>query len=147
MIHVLLVSREKNIFKELEAAFLKNNITAQWTDTAQKAISMLSKENFDVFITDEHLPDITGRELIEKILFKNAMMNSVVLSELSHKDFHEAYEGLGVLMQFPPVPGKQQAQNLLDHLDRIAKITSRTSKPKGEKDRVDGRMMKQERLF
>ena len=132
MIHVLLVSREKNIFKELEAAFLKNNITAQWTDTAQKAISMLSKENFDVFITDEHLPDITGRELIEKILFKNAMMNSVVLSELSHKDFHETYEGLGVLMQFPPVPGKQQAQNLLDHLDRIAQITSRTSKPKGE---------------
>jgi len=132
MIHVLLVSREKSVFKELEAEFPENKITTEWTDSAQNALSMLSKEKFDLFITDEQLPDMTGRDLIEKVLFKNAMINSVVLSALAHKDFHEAYEGLGVLMQFPLDPGKKQAQDLLDHLNRIAQIASRTSKPKGE---------------
>jgi len=132
MIHVLLVSREKNVFKELEAAFPGNDITAQWTNTAKNGMSMLSEEKFDLFITDELLPDMTGRELIEKVLSENAMMNCVVLSAQSHKDFHEAYEGLGVLMQFPPVPGKQQIEDLLDHLNRIARITNRTNKPKGE---------------
>lgn len=133
MTHVLLVSREKNVFKELEAAFSDIKITTDWTDSAQTALSMLSKEKFDLFITEEQLPDMTGRELIEKVLFKNAMMDSVVLSALSHDDFHEAYEGLGVLMQFPVMPGKEQARDLLDHMDRIARIAARTSKPKGER--------------
>lgn len=132
MIHVLLVNRDKNVFNEFKTAFPENKITAEWTDSAQNALSRLSKEKFDLFITEEQLPDMTGRELIEQVLFKNAMMNCVVLSALPHKDFHEAYEGLGVLMQFPLVPGKEQAQNLLDHLSRIARIASRTSKPIGE---------------
>ena len=132
MIHVLLVSREKSVFKKLEAAFPDNEIATEWTDTAEKALSRLSKENFDLFITDEQLSDTTGRDLIEKVISQNAMMNCVVLSALSHEDFHEAYEGLGVLMQFPLVPGKKQSQILLDHLNRIARIASRTSKPKGE---------------
>ncbi|MBU8848506.1 MAG: response regulator [Desulfobacterales bacterium] len=130
--HILLVSREKSVFKKFEAEFPENKITAEWTDTAEKALSRLFKEKFDLFITDEQLPDMSGRDLVEKVLFKNAMMNSVVLSALSHKDFHEAYEGLGVLMQFPLVPGKKQVQDLLDHLNRIARIASRTSKPIGE---------------
>lgn len=132
MSHVLLVSREKNIFKELESAFLDQNITTDWTDSAQKALAMLSKKKFDLFITEEKLQDKTGRYLIEKALFTNAMMDSVVLSALPHKDFHEAYEGLGVLMQFPLTPGKQQVQDLLEHQNLIARISSGTSKPIGE---------------
>ncbi len=132
MTHVLLVSRGKTVFKELEAAFSDIKITFEWTDSAQNTLSKLSKEKFDLFITEEQLPDMTARDLIEKVLFKNAMMDSVVLSALSHKDFHETYEGLGVLMQFPVMPGKGQAQDLLDHINRIARIASQTSKPKGE---------------
>lgn len=132
MIHVLLVSREKNIFKVLETAFLDINIPFDWTDSAQKALSLLSEKEFNLFITEEQLPDMTARELIEKVLFKNAMIDSVVLSALSHDDFHETYEGLGVLMQFPVIPGKEQAQDLLDHINHIARIASRTNTPKGE---------------
>jgi DNA-binding NtrC family response regulator len=132
MINILLVNPKKSIFKNLENAFSENKITTQWTDSGEKAIVRLSKEKFDLFITHEQLPDMTGRQLIEKVLSKNAMMDSVVLSELPHKDFHENYEGFGVLMQFPLKPGKQEAQNLLDHLNRIAKISSRASQPKGE---------------
>ncbi|WP_457551896.1 response regulator [Desulfobacula sp.] len=133
MIHILLVSREKNIFKDFQTALLENEVTFDWTDSAQKALSKLSKEKFDLLITHEQLPDMAGRELVEKVLFKNAMINSVVLSALSHEDFHETYEGFGVLMQFPLVPGKEQAEKLLDHLNRIAQIASRTSKSGGKK--------------
>jgi hypothetical protein len=60
------------------------------------------------------------------------MMDSVVLSALPHKDFHEHYEGFGVLMQFPLMPGKEQAQNLQDHLNHIARIANGTGKAKGD---------------
>ena len=129
MIHILMVSKEKIVFKEIEAAFSINQITFDWTDTAQNALSMLSREKFDLFITHEQLPDTTGRNLIEKVLFQNAMMNCVVLSALPPKDFHEAYEGLGVLMQFPLNPGEKHVQTLLEHLNLITRIASRTSKP------------------
>jgi len=132
MIHILLVNQDKHIFKDFEAGFPEAGATIEWTDSGQKALLRLSEEKFDLFITHEHLPDMTGRKLIEKVLSKNAMMNCVVLSALSHKDFHETYEGFGVLMQFPLVPGKEQAENLLDHLNRIARIANRGNKPKGD---------------
>jgi len=132
MIHILLVSQEKIVFKELEAAFAINQITFDWTDTAQSALSMLSRGKFDLFIIHEQLPDTTGRDLIEKVLFQNAMMNCVVLSAMLPEDFHEAYEGLGVLMQFPLNPDEKHVLKLLEHLNLIARIASRTSKPKGE---------------
>ncbi|NOX34651.1 MAG: hypothetical protein GXP56_13125 [Deltaproteobacteria bacterium] len=134
MINILLVSPEKSTFKELETAFQEKKITAKWTDSAQNALLMFSKEKFDLFITHEHLTDMTGRELIEKALVKNAMMNSVAASTLSHDDFHKAYEGLGVLMQFPPAPGKEHVQNLLNHLNRITLIAGQQDKSRGEQD-------------
>ncbi len=69
---------------------------------------------------------MTGRKLVETIIFKNPMINCVVLSALSHDEFHEAYEGLGVLMQFPLKPDKTSALKLLDHMNRIALISGQT---------------------
>lgn len=132
MTHILLVSPEKNIFTELETALSDNKITTEWTDTGQKALSRLSKEKFDLFITADQLVDMKGRELVEKVIFQNAMMNCVVLSDLDHDQFHEAYEGFGVLMQFPLIPDKQNVRDLLEHLNRIARISSQTNRLKGE---------------
>ena len=132
MINILLVSQEKIVFKKIEAAFSKDKINTQWVGSAQKALATLSHKKFDLFIISEDLSDMTGRQLIEKALFQDAMMNSVVLSQLSHKDFHEAYEGFGVLMQFPLKPEMQDVQNLMDHLDHINKIAGETNSAKGE---------------
>jgi len=132
IVNALLVSTEKKIFKELKTLFSKNEITTQWCDTAQEALAILSLENFDLVITHEQLQDMSGHDFIEAVLFKNAMINSVVLSTLSHDDFHDSYEGLGVLMQFSPMPDEKQAQDLLDHIDRISRITEKASTSKGE---------------
>lgn len=131
-INALLVSPEKKIFKELETEFSKNNMTTQWADTAQEALAILSLEDFDLVISHEQLQDMSGHDFIEAVLFKNAMINSVVLSALTHDEFHDAYEGLGVLMQFSLKPDKKQVQNLLDHMDHITRIADRVSKSKGE---------------
>ena len=132
MITALLVSQEKKVFKTLEAGFADNNISTEWVSSGQDALSLLTSKKFDLFITNEKLPDMKAKQLIEKALFQNAMMNSVVLSQLSHKDFHEAYEGLGVLMQFPLKPETEHIQNLIEHLERIDRITKQTNSLKGE---------------
>ena len=108
MANILIVSPEKNSFQDLESSFSEYNITAEWTDTAEKALRLLAGQKFDLVITHEQLPDMTGRKLVETIITLNAMLNCVVLSALSKEEFHEAYEGLGVLMQFPLTPGKEE---------------------------------------
>jgi len=123
MTQILLVSPEKNRLNDLESSFSEYKITVQWTNTAEKALLLLAGQKFDLVITHEQLPDMTGRKLVENIIAFNAMLNCVVLSALSKEEFHEAYEGLGVLMQFPLTPGKDEVIKLQDHLDRIRRIS------------------------
>lgn len=125
MKHILLVSGEKEVFSPLESVFTENKITFEWAGTAKKAVAQLGEKKIDLVITDETLPDMAGRKLVETIIFKNPMIDCVVLSALTHDQFHEAYEGLGVLMQFPLEPDKRYARKLLDHMDRIARISGR----------------------
>jgi DNA-binding response OmpR family regulator len=125
MINALLVNPEKNIFLEIEKGFSDHGIGHEWADSADKALSMLSDKNFDLVIFAEQIPDIDPRKFIENILSKNAMINCVVLSPLSHKDFHEKYEGLGVLMQFPQKPERSHVTRLVDQLKKIAGIAAK----------------------
>jgi DNA-binding NtrC family response regulator len=124
MTHILLVSPEKNLFKDLISSFSENQIIPQWTNTAKKATDLLSKEKFDLILVHEQLPDMTGRKLIEAIITINPMINCVVLSDVSKETFHEMYEGLGVLMQFPLKPGKKEADALFKHLNHIRRLSN-----------------------
>lgn len=125
MKHILLVGRKKDIFKAFESVFTENEMSFEWTGTAKDAVELLTEKNIDLVILNENLPDMAGKKLVETIVFKNPMIDCVVLSALTHDEFHEAYEGLGVLMQFPLEPDKTSALKLMDHMNRIALISSR----------------------
>ncbi|MBU1194426.1 MAG: response regulator [Proteobacteria bacterium] len=132
MTQILLISPEKDIFKAVENCFSENQIATAWTDTAAKALLMLSDGKFDLIILHEHLQDMNGRQLVEAIITQNAMLNCVVLSELSKEDFHEAYEGLGVLMQFSLTPTHDNARALIDYMARIKIISNRPHRITGD---------------
>ncbi len=70
-------------------------------------------------VTDENLGDMTGLELIESVIASQPMLNCAAVSSLSPGDFHEASEGLGILMQLPVEAGKKEADQLLEHLKKI----------------------------
>ncbi len=131
MSRILLVSPEKEIFKPLELSFSENGAATQWTDTAAKAMTLVAEKKFDLVIIHEQVSDMTAKKLVENIITLNAMMNCVILSAMSDEDFHEAYEGLGVLMRFPLTPGKAEVKKLQDHLARIRRISDQKKPLKG----------------
>jgi hypothetical protein len=49
----------------------------------------------------------------------NAFIQTAVVSRLSHDAFHEASEGLGVLAQLPPAPGRDDARRILEMLRQL----------------------------
>lgn len=119
MINVLLASRGSDSFSTMIQTFQSRNIRLDQPESGASTLSMMADGDYHLLITDEHLTDMSGKTLIEKATAQDPFMNCVAVSTLSHKDFHEAYEGLGVLMQFPPAPGTEDVQKLLDHLEKI----------------------------
>lgn len=131
MKQVLFSGSDKTAFHKLYSFFSEHNIISQWKDTAEQTLSAISGDSFDLVILHEEQPDMTAKELIERIIMKNAMINCVVLSALPEKTFHDTYEGLGVLMQISPTPAREDANKIMEYLTGIDAISRRTEKPKG----------------
>jgi hypothetical protein len=71
-------------------------------------------------IIDENLPDMSGLDLVRRLLPINAMINTVMISKLPPETFHEASEGLGILSQLPPMPTPSDASAILARLKRMS---------------------------
>ena len=120
MIRLLLVTLHRDSLAGFAAAVEGNDeVELVWSESGGKALSMVADTPVDLVVTDEDLGDMTGLEMAEKLLSINPMVNCAAVSPLAAEEFHEASEGLGLLAQLPPTPGKEQAEALLQHLKDI----------------------------
>ena len=119
MIPILLVCRNHTCMSALKTALDESDAQTTCLMSGRKALSTVSEDVFDLLVTDENLGDMSGLELIESVIARQPMLNCAVVSSLSPSDFHEASEGLGILMQLPVEPGKKEAHQLLEHLNKI----------------------------
>jgi len=123
---VVFVSREKDQFAELELMLTRNEFNVEWSGTGKDLLSLLSNtpkgEWIDLVIIEENLPDTDAVSLVKEFIPQSPMTNSVVAGTMDKKDFHDTYEGYGVLMQFPPKPSAADAQNLEATLKKIGAI-------------------------
>ncbi len=53
------------------------------------------------------------------MIIKSPMTNCVAASALSSDQFHETYEGLGVLMQLPLTPNEESGKELVRILKKL----------------------------
>ncbi len=120
MKHILIITSHENNFTELTDE-LAGNGAAEITRAAslQEAMDALSAATPDLVIIDEEVNGTPGLTISRDILMKNAMVNQVLVSRLTPKEFHEASEGLGIMAQLPPKPDAAQAKKLLDILKKM----------------------------
>ncbi len=123
MIRILFAGRDIASLPAFKSALDQNDIHLIHMNSGQKALSAISEELFDLLIADEDLGDMTGLQLIESVVTQNPMLNCAAISSLSPDDFHEASEGLGVLMQLSIEPGKNEVDQLFKHLKKIQSFT------------------------
>lgn len=128
MLRLLLVSSNKESLSGLASALSKHNdVDLSWAESGDKALHMVSERAVDLVVTDESLGDMTGLEFAGRLLTVNPMVNCASVGSLSSEDFHEASEGLGMLMQLPVGPGEKQAEDLLQRLKQIRDLTADTN--------------------
>ena len=119
MIHILLVSRDKASLSELQAGLQAYGEQTTWVESGRQALSLIAEKDVDLVVADESLTDMTGLEFIKMAVSKRPMVNCAVVSSLLPADFHEASEGLGILMQLPVGPGQEHARQLNQQLENI----------------------------
>jgi CheY-like chemotaxis protein len=91
--------------------------------SGKQVLEAVAEWEFDLLIADEYLGDMSGIELIKEVITCRPWLNCAVLSSRSPENFHEASEGLGILMQLPVMPGRKEAGALMDHLKKIKSFT------------------------
>lgn len=124
MIRTLLVSAKSDSLSELKTVLENGGARIVRVPSRKEALSETAKEKFDLVIIDEILPDSTGLACAQELISSDAFLNCALISSLSSKDFHEASEGLGLLMQLTLPPRKEEAEKLLERLQNILKITT-----------------------
>jgi DNA-binding response OmpR family regulator len=127
MLRILLVSPDKESLADLKTGFEDEGVQITWVDTCGDIFFKLKEETFDLIVIDEKIPEMNGLGCIEKLISSNPMLNCAVISSLSPDEFHEASEGLGILMQLPEKPAKEDAVKLLDHLSIILNLTKKVN--------------------
>ena len=125
MIKILLVTSEKEPFSEFARILTKkNDVELSWAATGQEALEAISDNPVDLVIVNENIGDMTGIEFMKKLLPINPMINCAAVSSLAPDEFHEASEGLGVLVQLPVDPGELEAEDLLKRLKNLKNLTA-----------------------
>jgi len=123
MNRILLAGRDAVSLSAIKSALETRDAPTQYLLAGEEALAAISVEVFDLLVADEILPDMSGIELIKTVVAKYPLLNCALVSSLPPEEFHEATEGLGILMQLSPHPGTKEAAELLAHLNKIHSFT------------------------
>ncbi|NDY71913.1 hypothetical protein DO021_07585 [Desulfobacter hydrogenophilus] len=123
MKQAVFVSRDKAQFKELEQMLEQHSIEIKWCATGKELLSLMTNtpkgQWIDLVIMEENLPDMNAKALVEAVTTQSPMTNCAISGTMDKKQFHDVYEGYGVLMQLSVQPEQDDARNLEDQLKKI----------------------------
>ncbi len=124
MIHILQVAENKDSLSGMNGALMaEEEMEIHFAKSASRAMAMAGQVGYDLVIADEKIGDMKALTLAENLTRLNPMINCAVVSSLSKEDFHEAGEGLGILLQLPADPGASDAGTLLARLKEVLGMT------------------------
>lgn len=120
MLRFLIVSEEQRRLEGLRKGLLTHfDVQIVTTGSAFSALDHIASGETDLVIVDDEVSGHPGKALIERMIRKNPMINTALVSGLNDGDFHEYTEGLGVLMRIPKDPGSEVAEEVIGKLERL----------------------------
>ena len=127
----LLVGSNRPAFTALSDELAAAGFAVEWADTCESALAASEAGPLDLMVVDERVEGADGLECIKKMVTRNPFLNCAAVGTRSPEDFHEASEGLGVLMQLPPAPTQADARKLIDHLSAILNLGKKAGTKEG----------------
>ncbi len=133
MISILAVGKESDAMAGLISVIGRYpGIEISGPEPVDHAFDMISTRPYDLLIVEEELGDMTGIAFIKKLLSTNPFINTALISSLPPDDFHQATEGLGVLMHLTRKPDAEQSAILVKKLRKVLSLTGKLETETGD---------------
>jgi DNA-binding response OmpR family regulator len=117
MPRILLVADQVEPLEELAQTLgAEKEIEVLWAHDGDAALESVADHSPALVVVDTSIGGDSGLDLVQRLISVDAFIQTAVVSPLSHDDFHEASEGLGIMAQLPPEPGRTDALQLLQTL-------------------------------
>jgi two-component SAPR family response regulator len=124
MINIMVISSENGALSSLTSCMKQlNDYVIRLVETGKDALELVSHEKIDLAVIDENIIDMTGLELVKKLITVNPTVNCALVSSLSPEDYHEETEGLGLLMQLSVNSNEQQQEALFDRFNSVTGLS------------------------
>lgn len=119
MPRILLVADRVEAFEELARSLRdEEGVEILWAHDSERALNKAASDAPDLVIVDEVIGEVPGLDWIQRLISVNAFVQTAAVSRLTLDDFHETSEGLGVMAQLPPRPGKTDALRVLEMISK-----------------------------
>lgn len=122
MMRVLFVEDDDILGKSVQRGLREHGISCEWTRSGKEAVEAAFAKPVDVILLDLMLPDLQGREVLQKIRDRGLQTPVIILSALGSVD--ERVEGLTAGADDYLV----KPYDLSEVLARIEAVTRRTQK-------------------
>jgi len=99
--HVVIVTDRRDALQEFAQGMGKD---VEWLDSAQSVLDRAATPPWQLIVLDAMMPGLDYRKFLMDLLRINAMLNTVVITDMDETEFHEDSEGLGVLCAVPDEP-------------------------------------------
>ena len=111
--NVLYVDDEKENLRALKSLFRKTfNITT--TTSGLEGLEILKSNDFDLIITDQRMPEMTGIEFLKKVKLQWPLLKSVLLTAYeNHEVIKEAINDVGVNWYLSKPFDPDQLENII----------------------------------
>jgi DNA-binding response OmpR family regulator len=91
----------------------------EWATAADDVLSRGKTPRWQLVVVDAMMAGMQYKTFLMDLLRVNAMLNTVVVTDMDEAAFHEDSEGLGVLCAVPANPGREDGVKAMDRLRRL----------------------------
>jgi DNA-binding NarL/FixJ family response regulator len=125
MINILILAQSHRSLQRLQMALeADERINVYRENGEDEALERIERDKIDLVIADEKSGTTTGLIFARRLVSYYPMVNMALVSSLDKEAFHEASEGLGILMSLPKDPGEKSARALLERLKTIYSLST-----------------------
>ena len=121
MPRIMIVTAQAGRFEALARALdAVAGVAILWARDGRSALEKAAAESPDLVVVDETLEGQSGLDWIRRLMGVDAFVQTAAVSSRPQDAFHQAAEGLGIMAQLPPHPGRFEAELLLKTLKQLA---------------------------
>lgn len=120
---ILMVSDNTAPLAPLAAAFEQRpGIEVRFAAGGKAALAFLQHGAADLVVIDQQLDGESGIAFAKVLVKAHPLVNTAIVGTLDEESFHQATEGLGVLMQLSPASAGAEVERILAVLSRIGTL-------------------------